>query len=133
MCNYTQREFHCGHVRWIVSRWCPVYTRTQRRCPPCVTHFEYRGDEVCGMSSLHGNAVLYPSFALGESIIAHSSTPGRGACFCCVCLLPRKWDCVSNSTLTPSTWNWDWHGGVWQGNLARPVSLFTLSSQSQRA
>ncbi|KAI3543299.1 hypothetical protein CABS01_10766 [Colletotrichum abscissum] len=80
MCNYTQREFHCGHVRWIVSRWCPVYTRTQRRCPPCVTHFEYRGDEVCGMSSLHGNAVLYPSFALGESIIAHSSTPGRGEC-----------------------------------------------------
>ncbi|KAI3557374.1 hypothetical protein CABS03_11959 [Colletotrichum abscissum] len=87
MCNYTQREFHCGHVRWIVSRWCPVYTRTQRRCPPCVTHFEYRGDEVCGMSSLHGNAVLYPSFALGESIIAHSSTPGR-AFFSLLPLLP---------------------------------------------
>ncbi|KAK2059307.1 hypothetical protein LY76DRAFT_28874 [Colletotrichum caudatum] len=48
MCNYTQREFSCNHVRWIVSRWCPLYARTQRRCPPHVTHCEYRGNEVCG-------------------------------------------------------------------------------------
>lgn len=82
--------------------------------------------------SLHGNAVLHLSLLL-ESIIPHSSTPGRGACFCCVCLLPRKWDCVSNSTQTPSTWNWDWYGGAWQGNLARPISLFALLSQSQRS
>ncbi|KAK2043657.1 hypothetical protein LZ31DRAFT_467975, partial [Colletotrichum somersetense] len=37
-----QREFRCNHVRWIVSRWCPLYARTQRRCPPHVTHCEYR-------------------------------------------------------------------------------------------
>ncbi|KAK1585832.1 uncharacterized protein LY79DRAFT_501112, partial [Colletotrichum navitas] len=37
-----QREFSCNHVRWIVSRWCPLYARTQRRCPPHVTHCEYR-------------------------------------------------------------------------------------------
>ncbi|KAI3530812.1 hypothetical protein CABS01_16777 [Colletotrichum abscissum] len=48
MCNYTEREFHCGHVRWIVSKWCPLYTRTHRRCPPCVTFFEYAGDQKCG-------------------------------------------------------------------------------------
>ncbi|KZL86998.1 hypothetical protein CI238_02172, partial [Colletotrichum incanum] len=35
-------EFRCNHVRWIVSRWCPLYARTQRRCPPHVTHCEYR-------------------------------------------------------------------------------------------
>ncbi|TKW52782.1 hypothetical protein CTA1_7308 [Colletotrichum tanaceti] len=46
MCNYTQREFRCNHVRWIVSRWCPLYARTQRRCPPHVTHCEYRYVEL---------------------------------------------------------------------------------------
>ncbi|KAF3811767.1 hypothetical protein GCG54_00014519 [Colletotrichum gloeosporioides] len=42
MCDYTQREFRCSHKRYIVSRWCIVYIRTQQRCQPCVTHFEYR-------------------------------------------------------------------------------------------
>ncbi|KAG7146647.1 hypothetical protein HYQ46_004545 [Verticillium longisporum] len=42
-----QREFHCGHFRWIVSRWCPEYLRTQLRCPLSVSHYEYRGDEQC--------------------------------------------------------------------------------------
>ncbi|KAK1659843.1 hypothetical protein BDP55DRAFT_678670 [Colletotrichum godetiae] len=48
MCNYTQRELHCGHTRYIVSEWCPVYANTQRRCPLFITHFEYRNEEVCG-------------------------------------------------------------------------------------
>ncbi|KAI3551966.1 hypothetical protein CSPX01_00642 [Colletotrichum filicis] len=48
MCNYTEREFHCGHFRWIVSEWCPVYRKTHRRCRLHITHREYRGDKVCG-------------------------------------------------------------------------------------
>ncbi|KAF4474888.1 hypothetical protein CGGC5_v005887 [Colletotrichum fructicola Nara gc5] len=47
MCDYTQREFRCSHKRYIVSRWCKKYIRTQERCQLCVTHFEYRGDELC--------------------------------------------------------------------------------------
>ncbi|CRJ87207.1 hypothetical protein D7B24_002865 [Verticillium nonalfalfae] len=47
MCDWIQREFHCGHFRWIVSRWCPEYLRTQLRCPLSVSHYEYRGDEQC--------------------------------------------------------------------------------------
>ncbi|KAK1989630.1 hypothetical protein LX36DRAFT_754636, partial [Colletotrichum falcatum] len=60
MCNYTQREFRCNHVRWIVSRWCPLYARTQRRCPPHVTHCEYRGNEVCGKLFLSLDRVFGP-------------------------------------------------------------------------
>lgn len=42
MCDYTQREYSCGHFRWIASRWCRDYTLTHKRCQPNVTHFEYR-------------------------------------------------------------------------------------------
>ncbi|KAK1992473.1 hypothetical protein LX36DRAFT_644707 [Colletotrichum falcatum] len=48
MCNYTRRELGCTHTRWIVSEWCPLYAKTQRRCHPRVTHCEYRGNKVCG-------------------------------------------------------------------------------------
>ncbi|KAH9225590.1 hypothetical protein K456DRAFT_1852078 [Colletotrichum gloeosporioides 23] len=47
MCDYMQREFCCTHKRYIVSRWCLDYIRTQKPCQLCVTHFEYRGDELC--------------------------------------------------------------------------------------
>lgn len=47
MCDYTQREYQCGHYRWIAALWCRDYTRTHRRCQPNVTHFEYRADELC--------------------------------------------------------------------------------------
>ncbi|KAH7377168.1 hypothetical protein B0T11DRAFT_219988 [Plectosphaerella cucumerina] len=47
MCDYIQREFHCGHFRWIVARWCSVYLKTEMRCPLSVAHYEYRGDEQC--------------------------------------------------------------------------------------
>jgi len=42
MCDYTQREYSCGHFRWIASKWCKDYTLTHKRCQPNVTHFEYR-------------------------------------------------------------------------------------------
>ncbi|WDK22008.1 hypothetical protein CGRA01v4_13298 [Colletotrichum graminicola] len=70
MCNYTQREFSCNHVRWIVSRWCPLYARTQRRCPPHVTHCEYRGNEVCGECKPSAPIVW-------ESMIRRNNAPVR--------------------------------------------------------
>jgi len=48
MCDYTQREYSCGHFRWIASKWCRDYTITHKRCQPNVTHFEYRAEELCG-------------------------------------------------------------------------------------
>ncbi|KAH6618123.1 hypothetical protein B0J18DRAFT_436541 [Chaetomium sp. MPI-SDFR-AT-0129] len=48
MCNYTQREYSCGHFRWIASLWCAKYRNTHARCTPNITHFEDRPDEVCG-------------------------------------------------------------------------------------
>ncbi|KAK3364335.1 hypothetical protein B0T25DRAFT_61273 [Lasiosphaeria hispida] len=42
-----QREYSCGHFRWIVSEWCKVYTTTHKRCRPNVTHFDHR-EELCG-------------------------------------------------------------------------------------
>ncbi|KAK4107145.1 hypothetical protein N656DRAFT_558914 [Canariomyces notabilis] len=56
MCDYTQREYSCGHFRWIASKWCRDYTITHKRCQPNVTHFEYRAEELCGkslQSSMH--------------------------------------------------------------------------------
>ncbi|KAK1828596.1 hypothetical protein QBC39DRAFT_264666 [Podospora conica] len=40
MCDYTQREYGCGHFRWIASRWCRDYTESQKRCKPNVVSFE---------------------------------------------------------------------------------------------
>ncbi|KAK0736781.1 hypothetical protein B0T21DRAFT_411926 [Apiosordaria backusii] len=48
MCDFTQREYSCGHFRWIASKWCRDYTLTHKRCQPNVTHFEYRAEELCG-------------------------------------------------------------------------------------
>ncbi|OAA57969.1 hypothetical protein SPI_06854 [Niveomyces insectorum RCEF 264] len=48
MCEFTQREYGCGHFKFIAARWCNVYKRTHRRCQPDITHFEYRADEICG-------------------------------------------------------------------------------------
>ncbi|EGS22612.1 uncharacterized protein CTHT_0010830 [Thermochaetoides thermophila DSM 1495] len=47
MCNFIQREYDCGHFRWIASKWCRAYTITHKRCPPDVTHFECV-DTICG-------------------------------------------------------------------------------------
>jgi hypothetical protein len=46
MCDYTQREYSCGHFRWIASKWCKDYTITHKRCQPNVTHFEYRYADI---------------------------------------------------------------------------------------
>jgi hypothetical protein len=40
MCNFIQREYGCGHFRFIASKWCIDYTMTHKRCPPQVTHYE---------------------------------------------------------------------------------------------
>ncbi|KAK3695829.1 hypothetical protein B0T22DRAFT_497678 [Podospora appendiculata] len=48
MCDYTQREYCCGHFRWIASKWCREYTITHKRCQPNVTHSEYRSEDECG-------------------------------------------------------------------------------------
>ncbi|KAK1758083.1 hypothetical protein QBC47DRAFT_132831 [Echria macrotheca] len=47
MCVYTQREYECGHFRWIASVWCLDYSLTHKKCQPEVHFFEYR-DQVCG-------------------------------------------------------------------------------------
>ncbi|KAH7031012.1 uncharacterized protein B0I36DRAFT_323020 [Microdochium trichocladiopsis] len=48
MCNYIQTQYHCGHFRFPVQRWCHDYETTgKRNCQPDVTCAEWRGDEVC--------------------------------------------------------------------------------------
>ncbi|KAK3336982.1 hypothetical protein B0T19DRAFT_349083, partial [Cercophora scortea] len=42
-----QREYSCGHFRWVASKWCREYAITHKRCQPNVTDFEDRA-EVCG-------------------------------------------------------------------------------------
>ncbi|KAG9239716.1 hypothetical protein BJ875DRAFT_1208 [Amylocarpus encephaloides] len=42
MCNYTQVEFRCGHVRWTVRAWCTNYETTHIRCPPSIVAIEFR-------------------------------------------------------------------------------------------
>ncbi|KAF7934383.1 hypothetical protein BELL_0036g00150 [Botrytis elliptica] len=50
MCDYTQVEFRCGHVRYTVRAWCINYETTHRRCPPNVVAVEFRlgESEMCG-------------------------------------------------------------------------------------
>ena len=42
MCNYTQVEYRCGHVRYTVRAWCTNYETTHKRCPPSVVAIEFR-------------------------------------------------------------------------------------------
>ncbi len=64
MCDYTQREYSCGHFRWIASKWCREYTTTHKRCQPNVTHFEYRAEELCGESHSPNLSPLDPTLTL---------------------------------------------------------------------
>ena len=41
MLRRDQREYGCGHVRYIAARWCQTYAQTQKPCPLKVTYFEY--------------------------------------------------------------------------------------------
>ncbi|KAK6612185.1 hypothetical protein H4I96_01398 [Botrytis cinerea] len=58
MCDYTQVEFRCGHVRYTVRAWCINYETTHRRCPPNVVAVEFRlgESEMCGY-------MIYPTLA----------------------------------------------------------------------
>ncbi|KAL2180730.1 uncharacterized protein P884DRAFT_274636 [Thermothelomyces heterothallicus CBS 202.75] len=45
MCDYKQREFSCGHFRWLATKHCAMYkrkTETKSRCLPEITAFEER-------------------------------------------------------------------------------------------
>ncbi|KAI0121314.1 hypothetical protein BJ170DRAFT_688070 [Xylariales sp. AK1849] len=57
MCDYTQVQYCCDHLRFRVQKWCPSYERTHKVCPPNVTTAEYRADEATADPSLrrHGN------------------------------------------------------------------------------
>ncbi|KAH9816359.1 hypothetical protein Tdes44962_MAKER05626 [Teratosphaeria destructans] len=48
MCDYTQVEYGCGHLRWTVRAWCIRYQETHKRCPANVVAIEYRLGEKCG-------------------------------------------------------------------------------------
>ncbi|KAF2400953.1 hypothetical protein EJ06DRAFT_476391 [Trichodelitschia bisporula] len=58
MCDYTQVEYACGHLRYTVKAWCTRYQETHRRCPANVIAIEHRLDEKCGdcrdTSTRHG-------------------------------------------------------------------------------
>ncbi|KAH6670178.1 hypothetical protein B0J14DRAFT_517209 [Halenospora varia] len=47
MCNYTEVELRCGHVRYIVRSWCPTYSETHKRCAPQVVAVEFKLDKEC--------------------------------------------------------------------------------------
>ncbi|KAK0612290.1 hypothetical protein B0T17DRAFT_499737, partial [Bombardia bombarda] len=44
-----QREYSCGHMRWIASKHCAKYDSERRRkCQPEITDFEDRPEALCG-------------------------------------------------------------------------------------
>ncbi|WPH00361.1 Hypothetical protein R9X50_00318800 [Acrodontium crateriforme] len=47
MCEYSQVEYACGHLRFIVRCWCTKYQETQKRCRPNIVAVEYRFHENC--------------------------------------------------------------------------------------
>ncbi|OAL52336.1 hypothetical protein IQ07DRAFT_585545 [Pyrenochaeta sp. DS3sAY3a] len=60
MCDYTQVQYKCNHLRYVVRAWCTKYQETHKRCPANVVAIEYRLDENCSdckgtrsKSSLH--------------------------------------------------------------------------------
>ncbi|KAK7518669.1 uncharacterized protein IWZ02DRAFT_376382 [Phyllosticta citriasiana] len=48
MCDYTQVNYKCSHLRFTVRAWCTKYQETHRRCPANVVAVEYRLNELCG-------------------------------------------------------------------------------------
>ncbi|KAK3500968.1 hypothetical protein B0T13DRAFT_466933 [Neurospora crassa] len=48
MCNYIQREYSCGHIRWLASKHCADYKERRRKCQPSIMDFEERPQAVCG-------------------------------------------------------------------------------------
>lgn len=67
MCDYTQVQYKCNHLRYVVRAWCTRYQETHKRCPANIVAMqvhssypslcpsnvrdrEYRLDENCGLS-----------------------------------------------------------------------------------
>ncbi|KAM7205704.1 hypothetical protein V8F33_001030 [Rhypophila sp. PSN 637] len=49
MCDFKQRDYACGHRRWLAFRHCAEYIRTRRRnCATNVLEFEERPNDICG-------------------------------------------------------------------------------------
>lgn len=78
MCDYTQVEYACGHLRFTVRAWCEwskktdallkldtdrsfftgiKYQESHKRCPPNVVAIEYRLNEKCGMAPLQSRSM----------------------------------------------------------------------------
>ncbi|KAL1835923.1 hypothetical protein VTJ49DRAFT_5864 [Mycothermus thermophilus] len=51
MCTYTQREYSCGHFRWIATAHCSQFKwnvpQLLSKCDPDITGFQDR-DFICG-------------------------------------------------------------------------------------
>ncbi|KAK8195587.1 hypothetical protein HDK77DRAFT_480081 [Phyllosticta capitalensis] len=60
MCDYTQVNYKCSHLRFTVRAWCTKYQETHRRCPANVVAVEYRLNELCGdcRSKSHPNGAV---------------------------------------------------------------------------
>ncbi|KAK0655036.1 hypothetical protein B0T16DRAFT_450780 [Cercophora newfieldiana] len=71
MCNFTQREYSCGHYRWIASQWCREYTLTHKRCQPDVTDWEYKAEVICGECKAKARA-LHGPYVAWEGMIKRS-------------------------------------------------------------
>ncbi|KAM7201420.1 hypothetical protein V8F20_004884 [Naviculisporaceae sp. PSN 640] len=54
MCDFKQsrkqRDYKCGHIRWLAIRVCDEYKRTgnRRSCGLNVLEFEDRPNDICG-------------------------------------------------------------------------------------
>ncbi|PMD61272.1 uncharacterized protein K444DRAFT_525885, partial [Hyaloscypha bicolor E] len=46
ICDYTQVEFYCDHIRYTVRAWCTNYETTYKRCPSSVVAIEFRYVEI---------------------------------------------------------------------------------------
>jgi len=61
MCDYTQVEYSCGHLRYIVKAWCTSYPETQKRCPLNVV-------EMCVLPSLLFQGLRHGIDSMAENI-----------------------------------------------------------------
>ncbi|KAH6638509.1 hypothetical protein C7974DRAFT_391710 [Boeremia exigua] len=47
MCDFTQLEYRCSHLRYIVRAWCVTYQETHARCPLNVVAMYMLKEIVC--------------------------------------------------------------------------------------
>ncbi|KAH7383312.1 hypothetical protein BKA66DRAFT_93621 [Pyrenochaeta sp. MPI-SDFR-AT-0127] len=60
MCDYTQVQYKCSHLRYVVRAWCTKYQETHKRCPANVVAIEYRLDENCSWLSRYWPYSVHP-------------------------------------------------------------------------